>query len=358
MDFFFNQSINALLLVVLPLLLIRLALGLLGKRVDGEYHCKQCGYNREGIPDTSACPECGHGPAFDGDYSHYYRGTRFFKPKRIRNDLILISFCIALLISLNSFDNWRKEVYSRFISAIERGDIREVESLLDRHPELAQDRFRFDPALSIPGHAITQAVQHSDYQMVKLLLNYGADPTLAKQSLLLNVVYNKDYSSLKLLLEGGADPNHSKSHGILGYVVATMPPRYTQIMLENGGDPKQFTRYTVLTNAMQNPERYAVCKLLLDAGADPNQLSVPPWQRSPPLIDAIIHGDVRTVELLLEYGADIKGKHYPSGDTALEIARARASEPLGKEEEQIVKLLEDAAAKLNNKSDIKEENSD
>jgi ankyrin repeat protein len=101
-------------------------------------------------------------------------------------------------------------------------------------------------------------------------------------------------------------------------------------MLENGVNVNivDSNGMTVLTGLIMNPDlaqkhKYILCLLLLEYGANPNT-----EKGLSPLMIAVIMGDIKIVELLVTYGADVnyeitcKDPHLfiKDGDTALSIA--------------------------------------
>ncbi|KAG6357351.1 hypothetical protein INS49_013227 [Diaporthe citri] len=144
------------------------------------------------------------------------------------------------------------------------------------------------------------------------------------------------------LLEHGADPNVppllGKTVDLLTLAAASFPPSAVRLLVEHGARRKgtQALHAAAITSATEiyeanfqpNPSRVEVLKMLLDHGADANDMEVDPKElgrprasyTGTPLHRAARHGSVEAVQCLLAYGADLSSPSW-SGLTAMEVAQ-------------------------------------
>ena len=97
--------------------------------------------------------------------------------------------------------------------AAAKGDLARVRALLDRDPSLANGVSEYGSYYVGCGAPIKNAVMSGDIEIVKLLLERGADPNRPEEGIaphghaLYTAVTNRHYDIAKLLLEHGAYPN-------------------------------------------------------------------------------------------------------------------------------------------------------
>lgn len=331
-------------LIVLPLLLIRTALGIIGKKKQGK-HCAKCGYSREGTADASSCPECGLSP-YRGSNIHIRLHKRFRSRKRVITDLLLVVFAGLLAFGIDRADHYRNDLYFSFSRAILHGDVEKVEIYLAWFPELAKGTFRFDSSVQFPGEPLQSACRENDLQMIKLLLEHGADPNSAKEPPALDfMIKYQNMEGMQRLLDAGADPDvHANNPIVTALEVAIntdCPAEMIKMLLKYGANPNGSPQiYTALISATSRPDSAVIVELLLEAGADPNAAG----DVSPPLFFAIGRHRVESVRLLLDAGAKInvinKYGRTPL-DSALEINEGEPTEA----RQQIIDLLRSRGAK-------------
>lgn len=140
----------------------------------------------------------------------------------------------------------------RFFLALRAGDRPEVSRLLSEDPALADARQQWAPDMVFKGllpfatdaTALITAVELDDLEMLKLLLDAGADVNglcgcLTAESPLWAATLFKRVSHAKALLEAGADPNLPSMTGNYPLHLAAMRGHETlvQLLLAHGADP-------------------------------------------------------------------------------------------------------------------------
>lgn len=292
--------------------------------------------------------------SINGDY--WYR-TRNLTPNSIRNTWAITGYLLA------------KGAYYTMTIAAALGDKERVEELLREDPGLAK---RLD---SGRGSPLYYAARFGYTHVVKLLLDYGADPNMPEDlaprgRALFEAAAGNHLETARLLLERGADPNAEvdSSGSCLTIVDAKHPEtcRPMQELLRQYGaitppwvlsveemkaalregaaviDHEQFlhellekadpelidvllkerpdlVRRLTLTDIWGGscPRDPGSLRKLLDHGFDPNR---PNWIGRTFLHRAAERGDIEIARILLEYGADIDAVELESGGTPLAAA--------------------------------------
>ncbi|EKD74173.1 MAG: Pfs, NACHT and Ankyrin protein [uncultured bacterium] len=178
---------------------------------------------------------------------------------------------------------------SWLIIAAQNNDLDSVKALLKRHAN--------------PNHlgcgfsALCYAIQHGNFEMIRLLLEAGAcvGPLLlgiAAKSGRLNVV--------EILFEKGANL-HQLSDGLSALYFAAQRGHFeiVKFLLDKGADPNQPGSSASLYIAAKNGH-LEVVKLLLAKGADPNQFLS---NMMSPLCIAAENNHLEVLRLLLQWGA-------------------------------------------------------
>jgi ankyrin repeat protein len=129
---------------------------------------------------------------------------------------------------------------------------------------------------------------------------------------LMNATLYGDISLMRTLLDGGADPNVRNDAGATALMWATADIDKTRLLLDRGAkvDLTSDDGRTALFIAAGRPGGSAVVKLLLDRGASPAVKAPGLGVESNPLLEAAAVGDVASVRLLIEAGADVKALGY------------------------------------------------
>lgn len=103
--------------------------------------------------------------------------------------------------------------YCDICTAAHIGDYQRVKELLDDDPTLANRVSEYVTYYLGSGAPLKNAAAHGHIEIVKLLLQHGADPNLPEEGIapdghsLYSAVANKHFEVAKLLLEHGAKPN-------------------------------------------------------------------------------------------------------------------------------------------------------
>ena len=157
------------------------------------------------------------------------------------------------------------------------------------------------------NHVVSLAVHHRNINMIKLLLNKGADPKMVKlgaQDSLLDWARMPDKDIIALLISNGADPTKADLWGITPLIILSgRADMYdtVKMLLNNGSDPNSAALHgiTPLYKAAKSGHKDLV-QLLLDNAADPNKATT---DGNTPLHGAAMHGHRDVVKILLERGA-------------------------------------------------------
>lgn len=178
-------------------------------------------------------------------------------------------------------------------TACHTGDIDRVRELLRQDPSLANKLGGHEGYYLGAGAPLSNAAATGRIDIVRLLLDHGADPNLPEEGIapkgkaLYNAVYNGHYEIAKLLLERGAFPN---------------PP------VESSGDALWVSREWRPDKRME--------ELLLSFGATPGKgqdggdwaTEFHNWFRVSPLHEAARKGDIEEARKLLDAGADLTAR--------------------------------------------------
>jgi ankyrin repeat protein len=250
------------------------------------------------------------------------------------------------------------------------GDLDQVRELLDEDPTLADRPSEYVTYYACSGTPITNAARGGHIEVVKLLLERGADPNLPEEGIaprghaLYSAVYNNHIEVARLLLEHGAYPNvevessadtlsiailHDDqpmirllcSYGaaravhLLAYygdlqtaaaVFAANPaladdPEALANAARNGHD--EFVRLMLryrpdlakrVSCAAKTPE---LTEFLFQHGMDPNR---PNWLQFTPLHGFAAKGDVENASIFLDHGADLNARDEDLCSTPLGYA--------------------------------------
>jgi ankyrin repeat protein len=218
-------------------------------------------------------------------------------------------------------------------NAAAQGHLEVVRLMLERgaDPNLPEEH------IAPQGHALYSAAANGHYEIVKLLLDHGAYPNVEVESsadTLSRAISNKDQKMIDLLCSYGA----ARGVHLLAYyddlqttaAVFEANPKLADDpeALANAGSDA-FARL-VLRYAPGLPQRVTVTKSrpmteeLFRRGMDPNR---PNWLRITPLHRFAEMGDVENAALFLDHGADIHARDEQINSTPLGWA-AKFGKPL------------------------------
>jgi len=187
-------------------------------------------------------------------------------------------------------------------TACHTGDVERVRELLRQDPALANRLGVYEGYYAGAGAPLSNAAAAGHMDIVRLLLDHGADPNLPEEQIapkgkaLYSAVFNGHYDIAKLLLERGAFPN---------------PP------VESSGDALWVSREF-------RPDK-RIEELLLSYGATPTKghsgedwpEASHNWLHITPLHHAARRGDLKEAKKLLDGGADLTGRDEHLGSTPL-----------------------------------------
>lgn len=187
------------------------------------------------------------------------------------------------------------------VRAVEEKNLDKVKELLDKGEDP-------DSADQNDVTILMDAASLNDYNMVKLLLDHGANPNLyglERQTPLMFAI-NSDISILQLLIERGANINYTDIYGnsALMYLNANTNKKKVlekiKLFVSKGANLNIQNIYgSNILFFYYDPESE---EYLLKNGADPNVLDK---SGNSPLIGAVKDRDLNRIKLLLDYGADI-----------------------------------------------------
>ncbi len=235
-------------------------------------------------------------------------------------------------------------------TACHTGDIEHVRELLRQDPSLANRIGDHEGYYLGAGSPLSNAAAAGRTDIVRLLLDYGADPNLPEEQYapkgraLYSAVYHGHYEIAKLLLERGAFPNPPvESSGDALWIAREWRPdkRMEQLLLSHGAAPVReqkkeedwpagahnWLRISPLHDAARRGD-VAEAKKLLDAGADLTGRDE--HLRSTPLGWAAKFGQLEMVEFLLERGAPRRLPDDPAWATPLAWAIKRGHDDIAR----------------------------
>lgn len=196
-----------------------------------------------------------------------------------------------------------------FDSAVRSGNMRDVTVFLDR----------FDNKVLLngqDGNRIPPICMATDNEMIKLLVNHGADANVVGPDGQAPLLQTTDKKTIELLISHGADVNAVKGYDTpLRLCINSGNEVSAGVLVSKGADPSlgntlgagHFKDDNCLQLAALGGMKYLV-KSLIEHGADVN---VTDYEGNTPLIYAIMgdkYGDdmqIKIIDLLLENKADI-----------------------------------------------------
>lgn len=321
--------------------IVAMGLGLRGRRQGDERLCRVCGYDLRGLLSGSSmvanCPECG--AAIQSMSAVHIGRRRKLWP-------VVIAGGVVALLSLGGvfgINHWRQtarlEPYL-MVRAIEQGDAEQVEVLIAERSDLAAGESLMGqwPSSQTP---LIQAAAKGDFEIVQMLLRAGAavDAAEAEGTTALHQAVMAGHADVvRLLLDHGADPEiqtDGQGRRVLHTaILSSSRPEVSSLivpmLLEEGADadgvdtagrtPLHYlaSDWSELDSASQaGPEIPGMMvELLAMRGADVNAAG-PGGDR--PLHLSVRHRKRLVTQQLIHAGADVDVQNV-SGDTPLHVA--------------------------------------
>jgi ankyrin repeat protein len=228
------------------------------------------------------------------------------------------------------------ELVKRLRDAAGRGDLDQLNSLLDVHPDLINE-----PGGQGVRTALHQAVFGKHEAAVKLLLERGADPNIrceGDNAMPLHFALEKPmFPIVRLLIEHGADPIGEGDYHELGVIGWATAWDYIQA-------DKEIVDYLLAHGARHNlwsavaMGDVQAIRELAGKGADLERRMDLTNRRRRPLHLAVVKKQVGSLKTLLELGADLESLDE-AGFTALDQAALRG-------EMEMAQILLDRGAKV------------
>jgi ankyrin repeat protein len=179
---------------------------------------------------------------------------------------------------------------SELVVAVDHGDLPNARSLLDRGADPNAEDADGNSALML-------AVWHGDADLVTRMLAKHADPKHANDAGVTALHWAvDDLAKTRALVDAGADPNAADAAGLTPLELAAGRDGDTAVvalLLAHGGDAK-------LVGGRIGAGDAAAARALLEHGTDPKPTAA--------LHLAAARGNVETLQLLLDHGADINAR--------------------------------------------------
>ncbi|MBL0938488.1 MAG: ankyrin repeat domain-containing protein [Gemmatimonadaceae bacterium] len=173
---------------------------------------------------------------------------------------------------IGRIDRGKSEDQIRFQEHVDQGRHRDVEAMLQDHPEFAHDEDAFwgEGILSMPA-------KDGDRPMLELLLRYGARvPDVSKWA---KEYYFKNYDSAAFLLKNGASANHQswRRVTVLHDLVFKGTVRHVELLLDHGADINAIDEeyYSTPLGYAAHWGKRDMVRVLLERGADRDKAGKP-----------------------------------------------------------------------------------
>jgi len=224
--------------------------------------------------------------------------------------------------------------------AVKKADVEQVRLLLAQGADV--DAKWGDTHTTEKGNdrtPLSYAVDANNMDLVKLLVEGGADVNAGSWPPLCGAVDNNNTAIAEYLIDHGANVNYPKDWGPLQATTAiSNSVEMAKLLIARGADINSRI-YPVLNNAIYK-ERKDLCEFLIQRGADVNAKDK--WGTTP-LDYATRSDDSDFVKILIAHGAKVDTKCWDGETVLMSAATAGRTEA--------VKLLLEAGANVNAKND-------
>ena len=196
-----------------------------------------------------------------------------------------------------------------------------------KHVEIARLLVAHHADVFNDGDALLKAVESGDVELVKLLLDSGADPNRAKNgSLFVRVVANGNTTIIQLFLDAGADLSRFGGSALVAAVAKGNQP-VVEALLDFGADPNATsvdyeTAGDTALHAASGQGNVALVSLLLRRGADVNKRAT---QNASVLFQAMANGHDDVVSMLVEKGATVTATDLRSAISKGDVTLLRST---------------------------------
>jgi ankyrin repeat protein len=273
------------------------------------------------------------------------------REKKMQNGRLILSVCLALLISIASYMPALADDGDDLLEAARLGKINQVKMLIEMEvdPNIRDNRGKTPLIL---------AARSNYFQVAQLLIDNGAeleatDAVFQRTALLFAVSTRGQLDMVKLLARKGANLKAADKRGITALMLAVKKKDIVSFLLSEGADhnvqdvegwtalfyaassgylksAELFIKAGAEINGKDNsgwtPLMYAVdieetgmVSFLLDKGADPNLRNE---EGKTALLIAVSYGNLPITRLLLANGADVKARNN-EGESAADMAKRK-----------------------------------
>ncbi|KAH8660503.1 ankyrin repeat-containing domain protein [Xylariales sp. PMI_506] len=262
-------------------------------------------------------------------------------------DLVLCKVLLQAGADVNGISTLRCcRVRAPVAAAVVSGNCQLVRFLLDQGADINYQlclSTKTSSCLEREPTLLMRACEQRNMGMLELLLSYGASPCQPQDTSIVAAAKHQEFQMMRILLNAGADINAVDDDGLSALWVAVDSEDETmvQFLLDEGASPNlsiSTMEYRLPLVAAAQKSTRKMAEILLSAGAELNAATE---MFGSALQAAAAAGSVAMVEFLLAAGAKVDGcPQYPYTGTALQVA-------IEKRQMEVVWVLINAGANLN-----------
>lgn len=233
------------------------------------------------------------------------------RTKRLKFSAIFVA--VLLMLSYRGYQNSQPILDRNLMGTIRDGDLQEATALLQRgaspnargwpsHYSGLRDIFdRLDHPAYYGQSALMYAAYLSNAQMLKLLLDHGADPNLTLDSYTALSYATVNVECVRILLKKGVNKTNLQEG--LDVAAASGDKEVLRLLLDHGADVNGKDRYgwSALAHAL-TAGQWETFQILIKSGADPH---LPSKNGIPLLISAVRGGNIEAVRFFLKRKFDV-----------------------------------------------------